>query len=133
MIISCVNFRHELALGLIAGYSGRVRGGCANQIGIHHDADNVAFHKNTHMRSKRVRRCVGHSRFEPDGKKYKDTAYGCVQCQVRTAFWQKYLLFVQSILQLNYQVEFKEWKRQFSITGILVQKLSSPLSPLSTR
>jgi hypothetical protein len=78
-----IDFRHDLALLLIGGFSQRYdkRRAPAQYVGPT-AATNVLNHENVHMGSKRVRRCVAHSRYKPNGKSVKQTAFGCLACRV---------------------------------------------------
>lgn len=75
--------RHELALAMIGGFSSRVRGVASPKTNVmYNNVRNVCCHRNKHMNAKRVRRCQGHSTFQPDGKDVKETVYGCFECGV---------------------------------------------------
>ena len=80
-----LDFRHELITSLIGNFSNRRRARSqAVQSPARLPAAGPAVHSNEHMCAKRVRRCVAHSTFLPDGpnKKEKQTAYGCRICNL---------------------------------------------------
>ena len=77
-----VDFRHELATALIHNYSSRQREvqrallyGVPNQAAGQH-------HINIRMLAKRPKRCIGHSRFQPNGIRKHETVYGCASCNI---------------------------------------------------
>ena len=78
-----MDFRHELALSLIGGYSCRKKNVLPPRyIRPNMTEENTLNHDNVHMGGKRVRRCVGHKYFKPNGKAVYETAYGCAACNV---------------------------------------------------
>lgn len=75
------NFRHELAIELIGGFSGRKRK-CPSRP-IYEQSlqpENAFKHDNVKVLTKGTRRCVGHKKFKPDGKDKLQTVYSCLQC-----------------------------------------------------
>lgn len=74
------HFRHELALGLIDGFSSRKRE--YSRPRVEHNANNMDAHRLEHMNSKRPRRCHAHKRFKPNGKDTKTVVTGCRACNI---------------------------------------------------
>ena len=78
-----LQFRAELMKELIGGF-------CTKQNSVRvkppvfgpNAGANVLNHQNVHMQARRVRLCVAHSKFRPNGKAKKQTAYGCRACSV---------------------------------------------------
>ena len=79
---SHMHFRHELALSLIGGYSCRQKSVKPQCYISNFAEENMWNHENVHMGARRVRRCVAHKIYKPNGKTVKDTAYGCAACNV---------------------------------------------------
>ena len=77
-----LQFRLQVALGLIGGYSHRnVYTPRAVYLGTN-NLSNVCAHANQHMQAKRPRRCFMHAKFQPDGRIKADTVYGCKECNL---------------------------------------------------
>ena len=80
---SHMHFRHELAMSLIGGYSCRQKAlKPPRYIRNHFVPENLWNHENVHMGAPRVRRCVAHKIYKPNGKAVMETAYGCAACNV---------------------------------------------------
>ena len=73
-----LQFRLELAKGLIGNYSSRQRTAPRQNNSV--VLDNVSGHQLVRMNSKRPKRCAGHSKFKPNNKVRKESVYGCHQC-----------------------------------------------------
>lgn len=78
-----LDFRHELGLNLIGGFSARCRVRTAQPqyltFGV---VVNAMNHDNVHMNAKRARQCIGHKKFKPNGKTRHETVYGCQTCHI---------------------------------------------------
>lgn len=79
---SHIDFRVEVAKGLIANYSSRKRTASPNRFAAPIPGGGDGMHVNTHMGKDHVKLCVGHPTFMPQGAKHKRTAYGCTLCNV---------------------------------------------------
>lgn len=79
-----LQFRHELMKELIGGYAyQQSRAAIVKPPVFGPDAAPIVqSHANVHMQAHRVRRCVAHSRFTPNGRSIKQTAFGCRACGV---------------------------------------------------
>ena len=77
------DFRHDLAVGLIGGYSSRKRSSTTTNYSIESLESTLAMaHENGKITAKGTKRCKGHKKFKPDGNACKQTVYGCIQCNV---------------------------------------------------
>ena len=74
-------FRHELATELIGGFSSRKKSAAHGSANL--DAcvvANMAGHELVRMPVKRPKRCSAHVKYQPNGRRRKETIYGCFQC-----------------------------------------------------
>jgi hypothetical protein len=78
-----LQFRAELMKELIGGFSTKQKSVIVKPpvFGPNSRAS-IINHENVHMNAKRVRRCGAHSRFKPNGRATKQTAYGCKACNI---------------------------------------------------
>lgn len=78
------DFRHSVAVGLINGFSSRMRkfSRPAQFNGAPTNSDNLSSHMNTHMGPKRPKRCYYHKFLKPDGKARRETVRGCKICDI---------------------------------------------------
>ena len=79
---SQLDFRVEIAKGLIANYSSRKRTSSPFHFLAPLPGENEGRHVNAHMGAEYVKTCVGHAIFMPQGVKCKRTAFGCKLCNV---------------------------------------------------
>ena len=78
-----LQFRTELLKELIAGFSTKQTSARIKPpVFGPNSRPTVINHVNVHMQARRVRQCVAHARFKPNGKSIKQTAYGCRACAV---------------------------------------------------
>ena len=73
-------FRCELAKGLIGGYTSRKRIVNTDRYGSSYSIENLSSHHFVRMKAQKPKRCVHHSKFQPNKKKRFDSLYGCFQC-----------------------------------------------------
>ena len=74
-------FRHELATELIGGFSSRKKSTASTSVNLHASVfDNMSGHELVRMPVKRPKRCTTHARYQPNGRRRKETIYGCFQC-----------------------------------------------------
>ena len=73
-------FRCELAKGLISGYTSRKRSVNTDRYGTSLSIENLSSHHFVQMKAPKPKRCVHHSKFQPNKKKRFDSLYGCFQC-----------------------------------------------------
>ena len=73
-------FRHELATQLIAGFSTRKKSFTVIPNLSSGVISNMSGHELIRMPVKRPKRCVAHSKFQPNQRKRKETIFGCYQC-----------------------------------------------------
>ena len=79
-----INFRHEIAVELIGGFShnNRARKRPPSYVLNSTVAKNVLWHRNVHLYNKRPRNCVYHSVLRPNGRRRCETVFGCVECGI---------------------------------------------------
>ena len=78
-----LDYRTELLEELIGGFSTKQKNHRVKPPVFGPNAHpNVVNHENVHMNAHRVRLCIAHSRFKPNGRSKKQTAYGCRACGV---------------------------------------------------
>ena len=77
-----LHFRTELLKELIGGFSIKQNPRVKPPVFGPNAEPNVLNHENVHMEARRVRQCIAHSRFQPNGKPRKQTAFGCRACNV---------------------------------------------------
>ena len=77
---SHLDFRHEVAIGLIAGYSSCKLPPALKPMFVGPDAtERYVNHQNVRMNVERVQRCRGHRKFHGSVKR---TVWGCSACQI---------------------------------------------------
>ena len=78
-----IDYRQELAIGLIDGFSCRKRSSKITPYRkqpVH--GTEGRKHENVKFTMKGTRRCKGHPKYKPDGKDKRQTVYGCFQCNI---------------------------------------------------
>ena len=76
-------FRHELATQLIGGFSSRKKKTTSAAVNLDVCVlANMSGHELVRMPVKRPRRCTAHAKHQPNGRRKKETIYGCFQCNM---------------------------------------------------